>query len=154
MTDRTSATCRRLRDLLRSPEPDADLLARFATDRDAEAFAHLVRRHGPMVLSVCRRVLRHEQDAEDAFQATFLVLARRAAAVSRRHLLANWLYGVAYRISLDARRASAVRREREQWAAGSEAVVTPGGPEPDLREILDRELAALPEVYRAAVVVC
>ena len=134
---------------------DADLLARFAADRDAGAFAHLVRRHGPMVLAVCRRVLRHEQDAEDAFQATFLVLARRAAAVGRRHLLANWLYGVAYRTALEARRAAATRRAREQAAAGMrDAVVVPAGPEPDVRDVLDRELAALPEVYRAAVVVC
>src|SRR5205814_10639713 len=144
-----------LRALLRSPEPDAELLARFVADRDEESFGHLVRRHGPMVWGVCRRVLRHRQDAEDAFQATFLVLARRAGAVRPRSLLANWLYGVAYRTALEARRVSAVRREKERRAAAMrDPAVMPGGPEPDVREALDRELAALPEVYRAAVVVC
>src|SRR5437764_763749 len=95
-----------LRALLGPPENDADMLGRFLTDRDEESFARLVRRHGPMVLAVCLRVLRHRQDAEDAFQATFLVLARRAGAVRPRSLLANWLYGVAHRTALEARRAA------------------------------------------------
>jgi RNA polymerase sigma factor (sigma-70 family) len=135
---------------------DADLLGQFVADRDGLAFAALVARHGPMVLAVCRRVLRHRQDAEDAFQATFLVLARRAAAVKPRALLGNWLYGVAYRTALAARRVARARRAREAKAAaqrGEEAA-----PEitlaPDLRAALDRELAALPDIYRAAVVAC
>src|SRR2546423_906580 len=82
---------------------DAQLLDCFLRHRDDAAFEALVRRHGPMVLGVCRRVLRHTQDAEDAFQATFLVLARKAAAIGQRELLGNWLYGVAYRTALDAR---------------------------------------------------
>src|SRR5215213_818417 len=75
--------------------PDGDLLARFADRRDEGAFAALVRRHGPMVLGVCRRLLPNEPDAEDAFQATFLILALKAASISPRDMVGNWLYGVA-----------------------------------------------------------
>jgi RNA polymerase sigma factor (sigma-70 family) len=149
---------RRLRRLvtINDTESDADLLGRFVTDRDGLAFAALVSRHGPMVLAVCRRVLRHRQDAEDAFQATFLVLARRAGAVKPRSLLGNWLYGVAYRTALGARRVASARRAREARAAAMRTgeVVPDDGLAPELREALDRELSALPDVYRAAVVAC
>src|SRR5262245_26100770 len=84
-------------------QSDADLLGRFLVARDEEAFRQIVRRHGAMVFGVCRRVLRHTQDAEDTFQATFLVLARKANAIADRAALANWLYGVAYRTALKAR---------------------------------------------------
>ena len=94
--------------------PDAELLDRFATRRDADAFAALLRRHGPMVLGVCRRVLRDAHDAEDAFQATFLVLVRRAYSLSTPELLGNWLYGVAYRIALKSKADAARRRTRER----------------------------------------
>src|SRR4051794_6789784 len=97
--------------------PDADLLYRFVTRRDEAAFEALVRRHGPTVLAVGRRVLRCEADAEDAFQATFLVLARKAATVRHRGALGNWLYGVAYNVARRARAMSQRRRERE-LAAG------------------------------------
>jgi RNA polymerase sigma factor (sigma-70 family) len=138
-------------------EPDAALLARFIAGRDEAAFAALVRRHGPMVLGVCRRVLRHRQDAEDAFQATFLVLARRASSVRRRGMLGSWLYGVAYRTALAARRLAAARKVREDRAGAmreAERTAPDDSPQPDLAEALDRELAALPDVYRAAVVAC
>src|SRR5215470_12585936 len=98
---------------------DGDLLERFVTMRDESAFALLVQRHGPMVLGVCRRLLRHAQDAEDAFQATFLALARRATSIRRRNSVASWLYGVARHVALRARTAAARRRTHEQAARAS-----------------------------------
>ncbi|MBX9583076.1 MAG: sigma-70 family RNA polymerase sigma factor, partial [Gemmataceae bacterium] len=136
---------------------DRDLLARFAQDRDEDAFAELVRRHGPMVLAVARRVTGSPEDAEDAFQAAFLVLARRAGQVGRPDLLGNWLYGVAYRTALEARKAR--RRVKEQAVPDAPEPAAPDDPpaahDPaDLRRVIDEELAALPEKYRAAVVLC
>src|SRR5438132_12714784 len=97
-----------------APRTDAELLDQFLVRRDEAAFAALVRRHGPMVLGVCRRLLRHHQDAEDAFQATFLVLVRKAASVVPREQVGNWLYGVAYRTALEARALAIRRRTRER----------------------------------------
>jgi RNA polymerase sigma factor (sigma-70 family) len=136
-------------------QPDGHLLQRFARKGDEVAFAVLVRRHGPMVLGVCRRVLRHSQDAEDAFQATFLVLVRKAGALGQPELLANWLYGVAYRTAQHARAQAARRSQHERKAASMCA----DKPEPDpawqeLRELLDEELFQLPEKYRAPLVLC
>jgi RNA polymerase sigma factor (sigma-70 family) len=135
--------------------PDEQLLERFIAHRDEAAFEALVRRHGPMVLGVCRRVLHDPHDAEDAFQATFLVLVRKAAAIGKRELLANWLYGVAHRTALKARAAAARRRGKEQ------PMVDPPCTEPgdaavwrDLRPVLDGELQRLPAKYRAPVVLC
>src|SRR5690349_20719629 len=93
-----------------APGSDAQLLDQFVRRRDEGAFAALMERHGPAVFGVCRRVLREPQDADDVFQATFLVLVRKAASLRRPELLGNWLYGVAYRIALQARAAAARRR--------------------------------------------
>src|SRR5262245_17051337 len=133
---------------------DGQLLARFAAARDEGAFEALVRRHGPMVLSVCRRVLRHEQDAEDAFQATFLILARKAASVVKRESVGSWLYAVAYRAALQARAASARRRAWETQVEEMPHPEVAPGESQDWRPVLDRELERLPEKYRAAVVLC
>src|SRR5579863_3552511 len=96
---------------------DGQLLARFAATRDEASFAALVRRHGPMVLGVCRRVLGRHHDAEDAFQATFLVLATKASSVVPRAMLPNWLYGVAYQTAIRAKAAAAKRQQREKHVA-------------------------------------
>ncbi len=134
---------------------DGPLLERFVTRRDEAAFETLLRRHGPMVLGVCRRVLRRAEDVEDAFQATFLVLVRKAASLRRRELVGNWLYGVAYRAALEAN-ASARRRARERQVSEVPEPASPGGEAADwdLRAILDEELNRLPDKYRAAVVLC
>src|SRR5262245_49299271 len=109
-----------LRHLRRAVQPrpgeeptDGQLLGRFLDDRDSGALEALVQRHGPMVWGVCRRILPTHHDAEDAFQATFLVLVRRAASIASRDLLANWLYGVALQTARKARQVAARRRDRE-----------------------------------------
>jgi len=144
-----------LRHGARDGPADRELLARFVSDRCEDAFAELVRRHGSVVLAVCRRVTGHVQDAEDAFQAAFMVLARRAGHVAKPELLGNWLYGVAYRTALEARNAR--RRVKEQHPVS--AIPEPAAPlspddTADLRAAIDDELARLPEKYRAAVVLC
>src|SRR5262245_54502335 len=101
-TNRLQTVLNHLRPAVGAPS-DGHLLARFVAGRDEAAFAALLRRHGPMVLGVCRRVLQHTQDAEDAFQATFLLLARKAGSVVRREAVGSWLYRVAYRAALEAR---------------------------------------------------
>jgi putative CocE/NonD family hydrolase len=135
---------------------DGQLLEGFVTRRDEAAFEALVRRHGPMVLGVCRRLLGNPQDAEDAFQATFLVLIRKAARLTQPESVANWLYGVAQRTALEARGAIAQRRLREkQLSAPPEAEAradADGGRE--LRPLLDQEVGRLPHKYRQAVVLC
>jgi RNA polymerase sigma-70 factor (ECF subfamily) len=134
---------------------DAELLEGFVTRRNELFFEALVRRHGPMVLGVCQRILRHRHDAEDAFQATFLVLARRAAAIVPRGLVANWLYGVAQRTAREARRAVARRRAREKQVNDMPHPLTEDEDAGrDLLPLLDRELDRLPAKYRAAVVLC
>jgi RNA polymerase sigma factor (sigma-70 family) len=137
---------------------DSDLVAAFAARRDPDAFAALVHRHGPTVLGVCRRVLGDAHDAEDAFQAVFLVLARRVGAVRPPGAVGGWLYGVAVRTASKARVAAARRRRREMIAATKQANPdreAGGGVElGELRAALDEELARLPDALRAAVVLC
>src|SRR5262249_50257311 len=136
-------------------DTDERLLERFTLHRDESAFAALVRRHGPMVLGVCRRVLHDEHDAEDAFQATFLVLARKSATIRKRGSLDSWLYGVAYRIALKAKSAAVRRRARERQAAKM-ALADPSAELAwrDLNPVLDEELNRLPEKYRVPLVLC
>lgn len=129
---------------------DSEFLKRYTLDGDERAFAVLVARHGRMVRAVCRRVLRHDADADDATQATFLVLARKAGSVRDRHGLANWLFGVARNVAARAKQARARR-------AAHEAKVPPRPPQQvasDFAELLDAELAKLPAAYRVAVVLC
>jgi RNA polymerase sigma factor (sigma-70 family) len=132
---------------------DGQLLGRFLSNRDEEAFAALVRRHGPMVLGVCRRVLGDFHDAEDAFQATFLVLARKAVVV-KQGSLGTWLYGVAYRTARHARVTNARRRARERPMQDMPHPEVSPAEVQDWRPVLDRELNRLPEKYRAAIVLC
>ncbi len=136
-------------------DSDDRLLHAFVTSRDETAFAALVRRYGPMVGAVCRRVLGHEQDAEDAFQATFLVLAQKAARLRKKTALASFLHGTAYRISLQAKRATARRRKHEGRAPGRPSF----NPSDELswrevRALVDEEVARLPEKYRSAFILC
>jgi len=134
---------------------DGELLSGFVERRDEAAFAALVRRHGSMVWGVCRRVLTNHQDAEDAFQTTFFVLARKAAAVEPPSMVANWQYGVAHQAALHAARTAARRKERErQVTSMPEPAVTDTDPWPDLQPILDQEISRLPDKYRAVVVLC
>src|SRR5215472_13063456 len=134
---------------------DRELMEQFVAGRDDAALTALVRRHGPMVRSLCRRVLRNEQDAEDAFQATFLVLARKAHTLRAPEAVGNWLYGVAYRTALKARTAAA-RRARQEAAAPVRDVAEPLAELTvhEAQTIVDQELARLPDKYRAPLVLC
>jgi RNA polymerase sigma factor (sigma-70 family) len=134
---------------------DGQLLEGFVVGRDAAALEALVRRHGPMVWGVCRRLLADHHDAEDAFQAAFLVLVRKAASIRSREEVANWLYGVARQTALKARATAARRRGRERQVVD---LPEPAVPErdlwDDLRSLLDQELARLPVKYRVAILLC
>jgi len=146
---------RYLRRILRPPDSSTDgqLLELFIQQRDEAAFASLLSRHGPMVLGICGRILDNEADAEDAFQATFLILVRKASSLRKGEQLKNWLYGVAWRTALEARRARAKRRAKEAAAAcrleAAEAVAAN-----DLATVLDEELARLPDKYRQVILLC
>jgi RNA polymerase sigma factor (sigma-70 family) len=135
--------------------PDHQLLERFARNQDGDAFAALLGRHGPMVLGVCRSVLREPHDAEDAFQATFLLLAQKAGSIHRREAVSAWLYRVAYHLAVRAKANAARRRILERRA------VTMPSADPvldlslrEVRTLLFEELEELPEHYRAPLVLC
>ncbi|HEV3121836.1 MAG TPA: RNA polymerase sigma factor, partial [Isosphaeraceae bacterium] len=134
---------------------EGQLLERFVTKRDEAAFEALIARHGPMVLGVCRRVLSDPHDVEDAFQATFLILVRKAAGLRNRELVGNWLYGVAYRVAVRSRQTAARRFLRERPGNGKHAVEPNCEPlADDVRPLLLEEVSLLPEKYRAPVVLC
>jgi RNA polymerase sigma factor (sigma-70 family) len=137
---------------------DGELLGLFVAHRGETAemaFSVLVERHGPMVLRVCRSILRDEHDSEDALQATFLVLVDRAGTVRERTSVGSWLHGVALRVAACARGSSARRRAAERRAADrAMTIYDPASPEPDLVPMLHEELAGLPERYRQPMVLC
>ncbi len=133
---------------------DGQLLARYEADGDEAAFEALIGRHGPMVLTICRAVLRNEHDVEDAFQATFLVLARKARSIRRGDTLGGWLHRVAYRASVQASVEGARRRRKEAEAAMVRSVATKSEPGSDLAALLHEEIDRLPERHRLPVVLC
>jgi RNA polymerase sigma factor (sigma-70 family) len=134
---------------------DGQLLTDYISGLDGASLAALVHRHGPMVWGVCRRMLRNYHDAEDAFQATFLVLIRKAASIESRELLANWLYGVVHQTAMKARATAAKRNERErQLTEMPEPAVADPGIWRDLQPQLDEELSRLPRMYRVVIVLC
>jgi RNA polymerase sigma factor (sigma-70 family) len=135
-------------------QSDGDLLDRYLMDRDEAAFEALLVRHGAMVLGVCRRILRNEADAQDAFQATFLVFLRKASSIEPRAMVGNWLYGVASRTSLKARAMNRRRGAREAFGAAQPCDESREQELLELQALLDQELARLPDRYRAAVVLC
>jgi RNA polymerase sigma-70 factor (ECF subfamily) len=138
-----------------SARTDAELIDDFVGAHDESAFAALVERHGPMVLRLCRRMLADAHDAEDAFQATFLVLVRRAGSIREPELLGNWLYGVAHRVAARARNVSARRRTREGQGHAMADVEAADEPGPsDLQPVLHEEVNRLPDKYRVPVVLC
>jgi RNA polymerase sigma factor (sigma-70 family) len=150
---------RRLRGLLGAEcaggPTDGELLRRYVHAHDELAFDTLLRRHGPMVLGVCRRLLPNGHDVDDAFQATFLVLLRRARSISDGERVGNWLYGVAYRVALRARDQAARRRARQRLLSDMpvEDARDPSA-EQEVRALLDEEVMRLPDRYREAVVCC
>src|SRR6266851_1590544 len=153
------AVLRHIRKLVRAPETasttDRQLLDRFVFGREESAFAAIVERHGPMVMGVCRRVLRNAQDAEDAFQATFLVLARKAGALHWRESVGGWLYEVACRVARKARADNARRQCHERQVEimpSADPLSLAAGRE--IQAVLEEELCRLPEKYRLPVVLC
>lgn len=158
-TSPTDVVLRYLRKLTAAEQarerPDGELLERFTARGDQAAFETLVRRHGPVVWRLCQRVLHNEHDAADAFQATFLVLSRKAGSLRRQQSVGSWLYRVAYRLAQKARTSAGRRRAHERQATPRPGV----DPLADLTQrevqaILDQELARLPDKYRAPLVLC
>src|SRR5262249_46174127 len=139
----------------RGAPPDRELLERFSRQHDEAAFTELVRRHGALVLGVCRRVLKQPQDAEDAFQATFLLLAQKAGSLAKKDAVANWLHGVARHVAARAKTAKLRQRRRESKAARSDVLeIQDDMTWKELKVVLDEELGRLPAHYRAPLLLC
>jgi RNA polymerase sigma factor (sigma-70 family) len=138
----------------RDEQADAELLARFVRQGDEAAFEALLHRHGPMVWGVCRRLLTQPEDAEDAFQAAFVVLLRRAGSIRDGSLLGNWLYGVAYRVAVRARVRASRRAAREKQGMLTEPAATATETTTDWQHLLHEEVFRLPEKYRLPIVMC
>src|SRR5581483_6458615 len=157
MTQRSvRSIVRHLQELKEQAAPgDQELLRRFIHHKDEAAFAAIVRRHGPLVRDACRRLLGQDSDADDAFQATFLVLLRKAHAIRKRQSLGSWLYGVAFRIAAQAKRERA-RRERGDRVTKERCADDPGKEAAwrELCALLDAEVYRLSEAYRSPVVLC
>ena len=156
-SSKTAIASRHLRDLFSNGtatgQTDGQLLTRYANCNDGSAFEALVMRHGPMVVATCRAVLKHEHDIEDAFQASFLVLARKAGSVRAEKALGGWLHRVAYRIAVQAKNESERRRRHElEAAAMTNARTTSPGPDVELYSVLHSEIERLPERERLPVV--
>lgn len=133
--------------------PDKELLDRFIARKDESAFSILLNRHSRMVFGVCRRILRNLHDAEDAFQGTFLVLAKRAASISDKERLGNWLYGVAIRVSLRAKARAEKRQQKEHIACDRPSVSDDRKHlYCEVQIVIDEELQQLPEKYRHPLV--
>jgi DNA-directed RNA polymerase specialized sigma24 family protein len=134
---------------------DRELLQRFVVGHEENAFTAIVRRHAPLVWRVCRLVLRHEQDAEDALQASFVILARQASSIRQADALASWLHGVAFRTAMMAKRSVAIRRahEREVMRMRHETVASAVDAR-ELQALVDEEVRNLPEKNRAPFVLC
>src|SRR4051812_14924501 len=136
-------------------DSDGALVEAFVRRRDEAAFEALLRRHGPMVLGVCRRVLGNVQDAEDAFQATFLVLVRKGASIMPREMVGNWLHGVAFRTALEAKKMTARRRAKERDVADvPRPASSPTDVWKEILPLLDQELGRLADKYRVPIVLC
>ena len=140
--------------VVRSAATDAQLLGRFIRDRDDAAFTELVRRQGPLVLGVCRRTISDRHLADDAFQATFVVLARKADSIQSATHLASWLYGVSHKVALRARTMAGRRAKHETLTANPPDTAVRPDPIDELDGVLDAEIANLPALYRDAVVLC
>jgi RNA polymerase sigma factor (sigma-70 family) len=134
--------------------PDQDLLQRFHTQQDQAAFHALLRRHGLMVLDVCRNVLGNEADAEDAFQATLLILARKSSSIRKTASLGSWLHGVAYRTALKARAQASARRKHEAGVPERRPSESDDLSWQEVQQVVHKEVSALPERYRAPLVLC
>ncbi len=133
---------------------DAQLLQRYVQERDEAAFEALLRRHAALVFGVCRRILRDVNATEDAFQATFLLLVRKANSIRRLDALACWLYGVAYRVAVRAKANEKRRRAVEGQAAAAKETPRADGCVWEFRALLDQELNCLPEKYRRPLILC